>query len=57
MKNPWKDPVKGHPAKESTMNTEGDFGKFTELMKRVVPRKHEEKSKKTVSSSPSPAAT
>ena len=57
MNKSWKDPVKGQPAKQSTMNTPGDFGKFTELMKRVVPRKHEEKTKKTVSSSPSPAAT
>jgi hypothetical protein len=32
----WIDPVKNHPAKESTMNTRGDFGEFTELMKKVV---------------------
>ena len=36
MKKPWKNPVKGVPAKESTMNTTGDFAKFTDLMKRVV---------------------
>jgi hypothetical protein len=56
MKNKsWKDPVKGHPAKESTMNVQGDFGKFTELMKRVVPRKQDEKPK-IVSSSHAPVA-
>jgi hypothetical protein len=54
MKKQWKDPVKGHPAKESTMNTRGDFGQFTELMKRVVSRKQEEKPK-PVSSSRVPA--
>lgn len=32
----WKNPVKGIPAKESTMNVSGDFRKFTNLMKRVV---------------------
>jgi hypothetical protein len=35
MKKPWNDPAK-RPAKESTMNTEGDFGKFTDLMRKVV---------------------
>lgn len=48
----WKNPVKGHPAKESTMNTQGDFGRFTELMKKVVTKKDDKP--KTVSSSPSP---
>jgi hypothetical protein len=32
----WVDPVKNRPAKESTMNTRGDFGEFTTLMKKVV---------------------
>jgi hypothetical protein len=36
MKKQWKNPVKDIPAKESTMNTKGDFGAFTDLMKRVV---------------------
>ena len=35
MKKPWKNPV-SHPPKQSTMDTPGDFGKFTELMKKVV---------------------
>jgi len=34
------------------MNTQGDFGQFTELMKRVIPRKQEEK---PISSSRVPA--
>jgi hypothetical protein len=32
----WKNPVKGIPAKESTLNIKGDFGTFTDLMKKVV---------------------
>jgi hypothetical protein len=35
MKKSWNDPAK-RPAKDSTMNTEGDFGKFTDLMRKVV---------------------
>lgn len=35
----WADPVKNSPAKESTMNTPGDFGQFKELMRKVVERK------------------
>jgi len=33
---PWKNPVKGIPPKPSTMNTEGDFEVFTDLMKKIV---------------------
>jgi hypothetical protein len=33
------DPVKNHPAKESTMNTRGDFREFTELMKKIVTKR------------------
>lgn len=47
-KRGWKDPVKGVPAKESTMRTEGDFAQFTELMKKVV------KAGKPTSASPGP---
>jgi len=36
MKKNWRDPVKGHPAKESTLHVRGDFEQFTELMKRIV---------------------
>ena len=35
-KRPWKNPVKNEPAKESTLKIEGDFGKFTEIMRKVV---------------------
>jgi hypothetical protein len=41
-KKPWSDPVKGHPAKDSTMNTKGDFGEFTNLMRRLVTASHSE---------------
>jgi hypothetical protein len=51
----WKDPVKGMPAKASTMNTRGDFEAFTDLMKRVVNSSTEDDPKS--SSSPSPAAS
>jgi hypothetical protein len=48
----WVDPVKNRPAKESTMNTRGDFREFTELMKRIVTKREEKP--KPVSSSPVP---
>ena len=32
----WIDPVKNHPAKESTLNTEGNFSEFTDLMRKIV---------------------
>lgn len=51
----WIDPVKNQPAKESTLNTTGDFGEFTALMRRIV-NKQEEKPK-PASSSPDPAAS
>jgi len=35
MKKVWIDPAK-QPPKPETMNTPGDFGRFTELMKKVV---------------------
>ena len=35
----WTNPVKDHPAKESTLNTTGDFGQFKELMRKVVAQK------------------
>jgi len=37
----WTDPVKNQPAKESTLNTTGDFGKFTDLMRKIVNKKEE----------------
>jgi hypothetical protein len=35
MKEPWQNPV-DRPAKQSTLDTPGDFGKFTDLMRKVV---------------------
>lgn len=48
MKKTWDDPVK-HPPKTETMNTPGDFGRFTDLMKKIV--------KKPKSASHAPAAS
>jgi hypothetical protein len=48
LKKAWENPVKGSAAKESTMNTPGDFTQFTELMKRVI------KAGKPTSASPGP---
>ncbi len=36
MTKKWTDPVKKHPPKESTLNIKGDFGQFTETMKKIV---------------------
>jgi hypothetical protein len=48
----WVNPVKNRPAKESTLNTRGDFEQFIELMKRAVNApKPEEKRPKPVPSS------
>jgi hypothetical protein len=41
-KKPWVDPVKSHRAKDSTMNTPGDFGQFTNLMRKLVAAPHSE---------------
>jgi hypothetical protein len=35
MADKWQDPAK-RPPKPETMNTPGDFGQFTELMKTLV---------------------
>jgi hypothetical protein len=35
MSNKWSDPAK-LPPKPETMNTPGDFGRFTDLMKKIV---------------------
>ena len=58
MKKPWKNPV-AHPAKQSTMQTEGDFANFAELMKRVVKVKppREAKQISIASASPGPAVS
>ena len=54
MAKKWIDPVKDQPAKESTLNTTGDFGEFTALMRKIV-NKQEEKPKP--SASPDPVAS
>jgi len=35
MSKKWDDPAKRDP-KPETMNTPGDFGRFTDLMKKIV---------------------
>jgi len=35
MKKKWDDPAK-HAPKAETMNTPGDFGAFTDLMRKIV---------------------
>jgi hypothetical protein len=35
MKKEWIDPAKQAP-KPETMNTPGDFGRFTDLMRKIV---------------------
>jgi hypothetical protein len=54
MKKSWNDPTK-RPAKESTMSTEGDFGKFTDLMRKVVQVHPPKEKPKASSSSHAPA--
>jgi hypothetical protein len=54
-KSAWVDPAK-RPPKPETMNTPGDFGKFTELMKRLVKVKPPREEKST-SASPGPAVS
>lgn len=39
----WQDPVK-RPPKPETMNTPGDFGRFTDLMRTMLKAKPEKKS-------------
>jgi hypothetical protein len=39
MRKPWTDPVKSRPAKESTLNTKGNFREFTDLMRKIVVKK------------------
>ena len=55
MKKTWHDPVR-RPAKQSTLDTPGDFKKFTELMRKVVSIPPE-RGKKSPSSSRVPDAS
>lgn len=50
----WRDPVKGKEPHESTLEVNGDFQQFADLMRRVV-RKREEP--KTVPASRVPGAS
>jgi hypothetical protein len=38
MKKQWQDPAK-RPASEKTLQTQGDFGRFTDVMKQIVNKK------------------
>jgi hypothetical protein len=55
-KKMWKDPVKGKAPRESTMQTEGNFGQFAELMKRVV-KVRPPRAAETIPASPGPVAS
>jgi hypothetical protein len=55
LKTGWKNPVKGEPAKESTLSVRGDFAEFTNLMRAVIIKK-KEKQPIPASASPVPAA-
>jgi len=56
MKKLWINPAKQDP-KESTMNTEGDFGKFTDFMRGIVKARPGKREPKSASSCPGPTAT
>ncbi len=48
----WTDPVKNKPAKESTLNVEGDFSKFTDLMRQIVNKQEEDSKPASASRAP-----
>jgi hypothetical protein len=57
MKKRWKNPI-NRPAKQSTLETPGDFAQFTEIMKKVIKvRPPKEAKQPTASASPDPAAS
>jgi len=51
MKKPWRDTAK-LPPKESTLQMQADFGRFTETMRRIV-----NKGEKPKPASPGPVAS
>jgi len=53
-KKTWRDPVKGQPPSPETLAIEGDFGKFTEFMKKLVKVPPERQKQKPTSASASP---
>lgn len=48
----WIDPVKDQPAKESTLDTPGDFQEFTELMRKIVNKQEKTPTSSAVSHGP-----
>jgi len=52
MTKKWTDPVKNQPAKESTLDTPGDFDEFTELMRRIVNKQEKTPTQPAVSRDP-----
>jgi hypothetical protein len=58
MKKTWHDPVKSQPPSPETLAIEGDWGKFTDDMKRLFNQTKIEKQKPTsASASPGPVAS
>jgi len=57
MKKTWRDPVKGQPPKPETLAIEGDFGKFTEDMKRLFRPQTEKRKPTSASASPDPGVS
>lgn len=55
MKKRWVDPAK-HPPKPETLDISGDFGRFTDMMRRIV-NKPKGEEKQPSAASPAPAAT
>jgi hypothetical protein len=51
LRKKWRDPVKDQPPKPETLAIEGDFGKFTEDMKRLLGNPKTEKNQPTSDSS------
>ena len=37
----WVNPVKNQPPKAETLNTPGDFRAFTDLMKKIISKPHQ----------------
>jgi hypothetical protein len=56
MKKTWRDPVKGRPPSPETLAITGDWGSFTEDMKKLLGKRQTEK-QKTTSASPGPVSS
>jgi hypothetical protein len=58
MKKAWRNPVKDQPPKPETLAIKGDFGKFTEDMKRLFQTpKTEKQNPISASASPGPVVS